>query len=276
MVLEASRKAREMARLLSALALLATAVAVGCGPATTDPERGGVSPQPSVTPRAAVPAATASANPTWQPEAPDNPASGSEGAAVGTGPTPAQPGGEAAGGSVDARAIVLTGTDLDPRWVEDATSWILEPGRSTTSFQWSQAAGRESPEGLTAISCEVVVYGDAASARSAVVPLASGFQIISAPEVGELSRAYTSAAGAELVAVCIESVAGHVWMKVGVTGIPRSEVKVTRAADLARLMLSRIPASRVLSVDERVTVSLEVAASHEQGGPSARTGKLPH
>lgn len=164
------------------------------------------------------------------------------------------------GGSVDARKVVLSEADLGPKWVRDAASEPASPDarHASTSFRWEDPSGRPGAEGLAAISSRVVVYPDGAAARAELKPLPPDCRPISAPSVGDSSRAYTRSVAPDLRAVYLEAVAGNVWLQVGVTGSPRSEVKITRAAELARSMVSRLATSRTLTVEEYPIVARSV------------------
>jgi len=89
-----------------------------------------------------------------------------------------------------------------------------------------------------------MVYPDAAAARTAVerVLARSSCQPIGAPSVGDLSHACTMMADSSTRVVFIEAASGNLWLRAGVYGSPQSQVKETRAAELIRTMISRLPA----------------------------------
>ena len=153
---------------------------------------------------------------------------------------------------MDARKVVLSEADLGPKWVRDVASEPtgLDAHHASSSFRWDDPSGRPSPGGLAAISSRVVVHPDGAAARAELKPLPPDCQPIGAPSVGESSRACTRSVAPDSRAVYLEAVEGNVWLQVGVTGSPRSEMKITSAAELARTMLSRLAIPGTLTVEE--------------------------
>jgi hypothetical protein len=157
--------------------------------------------------------------------------------------------------AVDARKLLLTRADLGPGW-ELVEGEAMPDAEQATVHLWWRGNGDLSPEGLAAVSSEVVVYEGASAAKGAMQPLDTEYRPVSAPEMGDASRAYTGPAEEGLTAVYMEATVGSVWMRVAVVGDPRSEIKVSRAAELLDRMISRLP--RALTVEEHPIVAASV------------------
>jgi hypothetical protein len=223
---------------------IALLVAAGCTPAlppaTPVPTQSPVAVPTQPTPPVATPSAT---TPTAQRPAAVPPATGST--VEGDRPV------------VDARKLLVTRADLGPGWEPVEAETTPDAGRATI-HQWWRGSADLSPEGLAAISSEVVVYEGASAAKGAMQPLGAEYRPISAPEMGDASRAYTGPAEEGLNAVYVEVTEGSVWMRVTAVGDPRSEIKITRAAELLDGMRSRLPVA--LTVEEHPVVAATVDA----------------
>jgi hypothetical protein len=177
--------------------------------------------------------------------------------------------------SLDTREVVVTEADLGPNWKpdKDGEATLLDPHRSLTTLRWSDPASQQSPELFSMIVTEVVVYPDAAAAQLEVnkMLLRSDCKPTNAPSVGDISHACIQSVDTNTNVVFIEAASGNVWLKAGVYGNPRSEVKVTKAAELVRLMISRLPSGSqtIASISINPTTS-----TVSEGVPTLKTGTL--
>jgi hypothetical protein len=146
--------------------------------------------------------------------------------------------------ALDARGVIVTEGDLEKGWVlgRDERLTQMKPEHAGASFDWAgQGSNRQNPEGLVGLLAEVDILADAHAALASMEPESSEYTPISAPTFGDSSRAYTRSIDNTTQAIYLEAVIGNIRLEVDVYGSPQAETKVTTAAKLMMLMMSRLP-----------------------------------